>query len=232
MSDALQSRLGYRFEDPALLDTALTHASYAHESDVEKDYERLEFLGDAVLGFVVADWLCRDDPTASEGDLTRRKQSVVRTEALAEAARRLGLGDSLRLGRGEESTGGRAKASLLADAFEAVLGAVFLDGGIRAGRAFVRRHLGAELAASRGTRDTAEDYKTRLQEYVQARLRRTPRYRIVSASGPAHALDFEAEVLLGEEILGRGRGKSRKQAEQHAACAALSALEGPAREAE
>ncbi len=223
MKRGLEARLGYRFRDPALLERALTHASFGHEVQAP-DYERLEFLGDAVLAFVVAERMYRADPEATEGDLTRRKQSVVRAEALAEAARRIGLGDALRLGKGEESTGGRTKASLLADAFEAVLGAVDLDGGIRSARAFVNRHLGREMGAVLQAKDVAEDYKTRLQEWAQARWRVTPRYRIVSASGPAHAQEFVAEVLVEDSVIGEGAGRSRKQAEQQAARAALRGL--------
>ncbi len=223
MKRGLEARLGYRFRDPALLERALTHASFGHEVQAP-DYERLEFLGDAVLAFVVAERMYRADPEATEGDLTRRKQSVVRAEALAEAARRIGLGEALRLGKGEESTGGRTKASLLADAFEAVLGAVYLDRGIRSARAFVNRHLGLEMGAVLQAKDVAEDYKTRLQEWAQARWRVTPRYRIVSASGPAHAQEFVAEVLVEDSVIGEGAGRSRKQAEQQAARAALRGL--------
>ncbi len=222
----LERRLGHTFKARALLERALTHRSSAHERAATPldDYERLEFLGDSLLGFLVAEWLVRDDPVADEGDLTRRKQSIVRTESLARVARRLGLGEWLLLGRGEESTGGREKPSLLADAFEAVLGAVFLDGGVRAARSFVGRHLREELRAARGARRVPEDFKTLLQEHVQARLHRTPAYRIVSTSGPPHALEFVAEAVVGEEVLGAGRGSSRKQAEQEAARDALERL--------
>lgn len=223
---ALEERLGYRFRDPALLDRALTHKSWANERPGEAHYERLEFLGDSLLGFLVAERVHADDPEADEGELTRRKQGIVSQESLAPAARRLGLGESLRLGRGEEGTGGREKPTLLADAFEAVLAAVFLDGGVRPARAFVRRHLREELrGALSGAAQGGDDFKTRLQESVQARLRLTPRYRIVRASGPAHALVFEAEAVVGEEVLGTGRGTSRKQAEQEAARAALGAFD-------
>jgi ribonuclease III len=222
----LEARLGHRFLDPALLLRALTHRSRAHElrADAGDDWERLEFLGDAVLGFFVADWLVRHDPGADEGVLTRRKQSVVRAESLADAARRIGLGEALHLGRGEESTGGRSKPSLLADAFEGVLGAVYQDGGVRAARSFVARHLGPALRSAARCAEFAEDHKTRLQERLQARYRLTPHYRVIGATGPAHAREFEAEVLLGSEVLGSGRGASRKQAEQEAARAALERL--------
>ncbi|HEX4825663.1 MAG TPA: ribonuclease III [Candidatus Polarisedimenticolaceae bacterium] len=224
---SLETRLGYRFGDRSILERALTHRSSAHEkvSSVPRDhYERMEFLGDALLGFLVSERLMGDDPAADEGTLTRRKQSVVRTGALAEVSRRLGLGEALRLGRGEDQSGGRTKPSLLADAFESVLAAVYLDGGIRSARAFVRRHLKAELAATVGVVAPAEDAKTTLQELVQAKWRVTPRYRIVGISGPAHARTFTAEVLLEERPAGEGSGASRKDAERAAARAALRDL--------
>lgn len=223
---ALEARLGHRFADPTLLERALTHRSYAYErgGDTPEDYERLEFLGDALLGFLVAEWLWRDDSAAAEGALTRRKQSVVRAEALTLAARDLGLGEAMLLGRGEESSGGREKASLLADVFEAVLGAVFLDGGVRAARSFVRRNLGASLRATRHAQQVADDYKTLLQERVQAAFRVTPRYRVVATQGPAHAHEFEVEVLIAGRVVGAGFGTSRKLAEQRAAQSALEIL--------
>jgi ribonuclease-3 len=227
MSD-VEDRLGYRFRDRALLSQALTHRSHAHERSPGQPaphYERLEFLGDSLLGFFVSEWLWRSDAAADEGALSRRRQSVVRTETLAEAARLLGLGDELLVGRGEETTGGRDKTSLLADAFEAVLGAIFVDGGVRPARSFVRRHLARALRAAGLAREAESDPKTRLQERMQARLHRTPTYRIVSTTGPAHALRFQAEVIIGDDVLGAGAGFSRKQAEQEAARDALARLE-------
>jgi ribonuclease-3 len=222
----LERRLGRRFADPALLAQALTHSSWAHENagTPRRDNERLEFLGDALLGLFVAEQLYRDDPAASEGDLTRRKQGVVSMPALATAARRLGLGAHLLLGRGEESSGGRERDSLLADAFEAVLGAIYLDGGIRSGRAFVRRSLGWIMGASNGGEAPALDPKTKLQERWQALSRLTPFYRIVATTGPAHAREFTVEVLAGERVLATGQGRNRKRAEQEAAAAALRFL--------
>lgn len=221
--EELESRLGHRFADRDLLDQALTHRSYAYErsTDPVGDYERLEFLGDSLLGFLVSEWLWKDDAGASEGALTRRKQSVVRAETLTAAARGLGLGEAMLLGRGEESSGGRAKPSLLADVFEAVLGAVYLDGGVRAARSFVRRHMGGALRSSRRSHRVADDYKTLLQERIQAEMRVTPRYRLVRTQGPAHAHEFEVEVLVRGAVIGTGSGTSRKQAEQQAARAAL-----------
>ena len=225
----LEKALGYRFADRSILERALTHRSRADKTD--DSYERLEFLGDALLGFLVSDRLMNDDSHADEGTLTRRRATVVSEKALALVSRRLGLGDALILGRGEDATGGRAKPSLLADAFESVLAAVYQDGGLRAARAFVRRHLKDELARTVGKTGPGADAKTRLQELVQARSRVTPSYRIVSTTGPAHAREFTAEVLVGEEISGRGRGSSRKDAEREAAKEALHAIERNARRA-
>ena len=225
---ALEARIGRLFTDRALLARALTHSSFAHENPgaSEGDYERLEFLGDAFLGLVAADALFRDDPAASEGELTRRKQAIVSMPVLARAARRLELGSYLLLGRGEIASGGRERDALLADAFEAVLGAVYLDGGVRAGRTFVRRQL-EPLRGASSVDGAKRDAKTELQERWQATLQLTPRYRIVSTFGPAHAREFEVEVVVGDDTLARGRGRSRKAAEQDAA---RLALEVPTRE--
>jgi ribonuclease-3 len=224
--ETLEIGLGYRFKDRALLEMALSHRSHAYEvgQDARSSYERLEFLGDSLLGLFVAEWLYRDDEQADEGALSRRRQSVVRASTLAHAAGRLGLDEAIKLGRGEERTGGRAKASLLADVFEAVVGAIFLDRGVRSARAFVRRALKPALQETRGARWTPDDFKTRLQEAVQARLRQTPRYRIVSSTGPDHALEFVAEVRVARRVLGRGSGTNRKRAEQEAARRALERL--------
>ena len=221
--EGLETRLGYRFKDRSLLDTALTHRSHAHERKRERrsSYERLEFLGDALLGFFVSEWLYRDDADAEEGVMSRRRQSVVSSSTLARAAADLGLASAIRLGKGEESSGGRDKPSLLADTFEAVLGAVYLDGGIRPARAFTRRELGSFLTQTRGMSETSDDFKTRLQEMVQAKLRQAPRYRIVSRKGPDHALEFVVEVHVEGELLGRGSGSNRKRAEQEAAKQAI-----------
>ena len=224
---AIEKRLGYRFSDTALLERALTHRSHAHErrDGVAPHYERLEFLGDSLLGFLVSDWLYKGDGEAPEGVLTRRRQVVVRTSTLAATARQLGLGDAIRLGRGEERTGGREKPSLLADLFEAVLAAVYMDGGLRPARAFVKRHLGPVLGEIQEPGKSSDDYKTRLQETTQGKLRRIPRYRIVSTSGPAHALRFEVEVMVNGRVLGKGSGTNRKRAEQEAARQGLDRLE-------
>jgi len=221
----LEKACGYEFRDPTHLRTALTHRSYTHEQDRGgADYERLEFLGDALLGFVVAEWFFVDDPVNPEGVLTRRRAGVVCAATLAEVSQRLGLGDAIRLGRAEERSGGRLRPALLADVFEAVLAAIYLDGGIEPARAFALRQLEPKLSEVRGQKEAVDDYKTKLQEELQSRLQRIPRYRIVSTSGPAHALEFEVEVLMDDEVLARGSGKSRKQAEQVAARAAFQRL--------
>ena len=224
--DAFEARLGYRFEDPSLLAAALTHRSFSHEAGdrATANYERLEFLGDALIGFVVADWLVAKNKTADEGELTRRRQALIRMESLAEAARRIGVGERLRLGRGEEATSGRTKPTILADTFEALTAAIYKDGGLRPARAFIARHLRAEFQATLRGLLPFQDWKSRLQEVCQSRSRQTPHYRVVATSGPAHALTFEAEAVLADRVLAKGSGASRKQAEQAAALAALSDL--------
>jgi ribonuclease-3 len=222
----IEERLGHRFKDRSLLEMALTHRSHAHERGGAgaTHYERLEFLGDALLGFLVSERLYREDAAAAEGALTRRRQTVVRTSTLARVSRELGLGEAILLGKGEERTGGRGKISLLADAFEAVLAAIYLDAGIRQARSFVTRHLGPILRAANRRDQAGDDFKTLLQEAVQSELQQPPRYRIVSTTGPAHALQFHVEVLVNDRVLGSGTGTSRKQAEQQAAQQALQAL--------
>lgn len=224
---SLERTLGYTFKDRTLLEAALTHRSHRHESEDARtgfDYERLEFLGDALLGFIVSERLMELDPEADEGTLTRRKQTLVSRDTLAGLSQALGIGEVMRLGRGEEATGGRLKPSLLGDVFESVLAAVYLDGGIRAARAFVRRHLASDLARTARAAGPLGDDKTQLQEEAQARWRLTPRYRTVETTGPAHDRRFAAEVLIGERVWGRGTGTRRKEAERQAARAALAAL--------
>jgi len=222
----IEAALGYAFRDPDLLRTALTHKSFINENPTSAGghNERLEFLGDAVLDLVVSHVLVERFPAHDEGDLSKLRAVVVSEPGLAAAARRLGLGDGLRLGKGEELTGGRAKASLLADSYEAVLAAIYLDGGLESASAAVQRHFGEVLAGlERG--EGAVDYKTRLQEWVQAHLRVIPRYKLVATTGPDHDKTFETELTVGEDVLARGVGKSKKEAEQRAAAAALGVLE-------
>ena len=218
----LEKKLQYRFRDSRLLQRALCHSSYANEhrgSHLDSN-ERLEFLGDSVLGFVTAEYLFARHPDMPEGDLTRLRASLVCEQSLYEAARRLDLGRYLRLGRGEETGGGRQRPSILADATEAVFAAVYLDGGLDAAAALIRRCLleGGE------TTDHLQDYKTSLQELVQRKPDQVLTYRMLGESGPDHAKTFTAEVLVNDTPLGRGSGRSKKEAEQSAARAALDVL--------
>ena len=225
--DAIQGvaiRLGYRFAEPALLDEALTHRSYQNEHPSERRHnERLEFLGDAVLGMIVAEALMRLAPEASEGQLTQRRAALVNEASLASVAGALDLGTALRLGKGEEKNSGRGKTSILADAVEALVGAVFLDGGIGAAREVVRGLLGEALDDAAGGAIRA-DVKTELQERLQAGGAGTPSYRVIGTSGPEHSKEFEVEIVLGGEVIGRGAGRSKKEAEKDAARNALSAV--------
>jgi ribonuclease-3 len=223
---ALSARLGIPLADPATALAALTHKSYVNEHRDENgltDNERLEFLGDAVIDLAVSHRLMERFPTAREGDLSKMRAAVVDEQGLSEMARALDLGALLRLGRGEELTGGRQKASLLADAMEAVIAAVYLASGLAPVLAIVDRFLGEAFArAAAGTLD--RDFKTQLQELAQSRLRATPRYRVVAEHGPDHSKTFEVETDLRGEVIGRGAGRSKKDAEQAAAKLALDAL--------
>jgi len=220
----LVQRLGYSFTDPGLLLTALSHSSYVHENpEAAESNERLEFLGDAVLELVITQHLYHSCPEASEGQLSRARSAVVNEHRLSDHARRLGLGEHLLVGRGEELQGGRDKSSILADALEAVAAAVYLDGGLEAARDWLIGMLGEEAAKSLG-RAPRRDYKTRLQEAVQERLKVTPRYRLVEASGPDHDKTFTVELFIGDKSAARGVGKSKKEAEQDAARQGLEAF--------
>ncbi len=223
MSDLaeLQARLGVEFKDSDLLARALVHGSYLNETSrpgVESN-ERLEFLGDAVLGLAVAVWLYREFPDAGEGELTRRRVRLVRGTTLAKVAAGIGLGDFLELSRGEQAGGGRSKPRNLAGAFEAVIAALYLDQGFIACTDLIARFI-APLAAS----PDAADAKTRLQEYLQARGRGRPEYRVTVAGGTPHEPAFDAVVTAGDTVLGQGRGGSKKAAETAAAAAALVSL--------
>jgi ribonuclease III len=223
---ALEERIGFALKDRAVAIAALTHKSYVNEHRDEEglqDNERLEFLGDAVIDLAVSHRLMERFPGAREGDLSKMRAAVVDEQGLAEMARALALGELLRLGRGEELTGGRAKASLLADAMEAVVAAVYLGGGLAAVLGLVDRFLGEAFErATAGTLD--RDYKTQLQELAQSKLRATPRYRVIAEHGPDHSKTFEVETDLRGEVVGRGAGRSKKDAEQAAAKLALDAL--------
>ena len=224
--ETLQAAAGYRFRDRGLLEHAMTHTSRANEdaSGGVMDNESLEFLGDAVLGFVVADLLFREFPEYDEGEKSKMKAILVSTATLARVAERLRLGDHLLLGRGEEKTGGRRKQALLADGCEALIAALYLDGGIEQARAFIVRELGSFVEQLRRDGVSAQDYKSALQELVQGRNRPLPEYRVVGAIGPDHQKLFDVEVLVAGEPLARATGPSKKEAEQEAARLALSRL--------
>ncbi len=222
---ALEARTGMGFPDPATALAALTHKSYVNEHRGEglADNERLEFLGDAVIDLAVSHRLMERFPEAREGELSKIRAAVVDEAGLAAMARAMDLGALLRLGRGEELTGGREKASLLADAMEAVIAAIYLGGGLDPVLRLVDRFLGEAFArAAAGTLD--RDFKTQLQELAQSRHRSTPRYRVVGEHGPDHLKTFEVELDLRGEVLGRGTGRSKKDAEQAAAKLALEEL--------
>lgn len=228
----LERRIDYRFRDAALLEQALTHRSRANEDDEEgADNESLEFLGDAVVGFLVAELLFREFPAFDEGRKSKMKAALVSTAALARAAERIALGSYLRLGRGEEKTGGRQKPALLADAFEALVAALYLDGGLEHVRAFVERELAAALDDVRASAVVGEDYKSALQERLQAANGPLPVYRHVGTVGPDHRKRFEVEVLVAGDPIARGEGGSKKEAEQEAARFALERLGGPPHDA-
>ena len=225
----LERRIGYEFRDLGLLEHALTHRSRAHEdaSGGVLDNESLEFLGDAVLGFVVAELLFRRFPTHTEGYKSKVKAGLVSTASLARIAEDIDLGRFVLLGRGEEKTGGRQKQAILADSFEALIAAVYLDGGLPAAQAFVTSWFNP-LVASAGDRAAeaafTEDWKSALQEWLQAQGRGLPHYRLAAAVGPDHRKRFEVEVLVGGAIVGRAVGRSKKDAEQQAAREALGRL--------
>jgi ribonuclease III len=227
----LEDRIRYRFRDRGLLEHALTHRSRAHEDITGgvADNESLEFLGDAVLGFIIAEALFRDYPDLDEGQKSKIKASLVSATTLALVGENLDLGPFLLLGRGEEKTGGRKKTALLADACEAIIAAVYLDGGMDAARELVLREvwsLRSELAQAQAGTLTAltGDFKSALQELLQARERGLPEYRIVGESGPDHRKVFDVEVWVGGEVVARAEGRSKKEAEQRAAQLALEQI--------
>jgi ribonuclease-3 len=217
----LEERLGYEFRAPELLQAALTHGS-ALPAGVVRTGERLEFLGDAVIDLAIADLLLDAHPEWDEGRLSKFRASLVRQVTLAAKGRELGLGEALRLGKGEARSGGRGKNSILACTYEAVIGAVFRDGGFERARTVIAHHFAAELAEGEST--GVRDWKTMLQEYTQEFMQAVPEYRIVDERGPAHAPWFTTEVHVGERCFGRGEGASKREAEQEAACAALCQL--------
>ena len=227
--EPLERRIGYRFKDRGMLEHALTHRSRVHEdaSGGVFDNESLEFLGDSVLGFVIADILFRQFPQHNEGQKSKLKASIVSAASLARLGEKINLGEFLILGRGEEKTGGRRKLALIADGYEALIAAIYLDGGIEPVRAFIERQF-AELVeeAKRSGGDTTftADYKSALQEWLQSHDRGLPVYRLAAEIGPAHRRMFDVEVLVDGEPIARAEGKSKKEAAQAAAKLALERL--------
>ena len=219
--ETLQKTLNYRFRDPSLLRTALTHSSYANEHRVESN-ERLEFVGDSVLGFVVADRLYRSAPALPEGRMTRIRAELVCEQSLWAVSEQLGLGQLLRLGRGEELTGGRSRPSILADCVEALIAALYLDGGLAPARALIERYILSRL--DRDGTATAQDSKTDLQELVQRSPGRGIVYTLTGERGPDHDTRFTVSVSVGGVVAGTGEGRTKKEAEQMAARAALETL--------
>lgn len=216
----LETILGHVFRDPQLLDTAFTHPSFAHELDGSRGNERLEYLGDAVLDLVVAHRLFEAHPEWHEGDLSRARRALVNNRHLAEHARRLGLGDFVRLGRGERRAGGAGRERLLGNLFEAVVGAIYLDAGLEAATAFLSRTVSADAEVG-GLPE--HDAKTRLQEWSMAKHRLLPSYSLATDSGVENDSErFAVEVSVAEEPLGAGRGRTKREAEQRAARAALA----------
>lgn len=219
----LEQALGYAFSDPSLLQTALTHSSHANEvyHDSLRSYERLEFLGDAILGFVTAEYLFHTFPDHPEGQLTRIRAEIVCERNLAAAANRIELGKYLLLGHGGEQDGGRYRESILCDVMESVIAAAYLDGGFAAAKGIIDRLI---LADAPTDLKKDEDYKTRLQELVQRKKHQSLTYRLTGESGPDHAKTFSVEVRLNDVPVGTGSGSSKKRAEQAAAEAAIQAL--------
>ena len=224
--EILEKKLGYTFRDPSLLRAALYHSSYANEHRAAgiRSNERLEFLGDAVLGFVTAEYLYAKHPDLPEGDLTRRRAALVCEESLHEVAQALDLGSCLQLGRGEEQGGGRYRPSILADATESVFAAVYLDGGMDAARDLIHRVL-LDKEREEQVEERRRDYKTLLQEHIQRKAGQELTYCMVREEGPDHAKTFVTEVRLNGAAIGEGSGHSKKESEQMAAKSALEKLD-------
>jgi len=219
----LEAVLGHTFQDADLLRVALTHRSYSNERGLEDNYERLEFLGDAVLGLITSRWLYRQFPKKPEGELSKLKSYLVSATVLADYAREIGLGARLRLGVGEDRSGGRGKASILCDAVEALIGAVFIDGGLKSARVVVEPILEAALEAR--TAEDHTDFKTMLQELSQARGWGLPIYSVRGESGPDHRKVFTVECSLEGRVSASAAGRSKKSAAQRAASLALAKLD-------
>ncbi len=223
MISELEKAIGYRFKNISLLQNALAHSSYANERwhDSLMSNERLEFLGDSILGMTVADHLYRNFPDRPEGELTRMRADMVCEKTLAAVADRIGLGQHLLLGRGEEQGGGRGRASILADAVESVIAACYLDGGFEPAASFIRTFILCDVPVQKMHN---EDFKTELQELIQQKKGQTLTYALVGETGPDHDKEFTVEVSLNGKAVGRGTGRSKKRAEQDAARAAIEKL--------
>ncbi len=227
--EPLERRIAYRFKDRGLLEHALTHRSRVHEdaSGGVFDNESMEFLGDSVLGFVIADMLFREFPQHNEGQKSKLKASLVSSVSLARLAEHLGLGEFLILGRGEEKTGGRQKHAIIADCYEALIAAIYLDGGIGPARAFIEQQFAALIDEAHHTGSGAsftEDWKSELQEWLQSRGRGLPEYRLAGEIGPDHRKSFVVEVVVEGEAVAKAEGRSKKEAAQAAARSALERL--------
>lgn len=219
----LEENLNYSFKNKKLLENALTHSSYANEiRDPHASNERLEFLGDSVLSVIVADYIYNQFPEKPEGELTKLRASLVCEKSLCSFSKMLGMGEYLRLGKGEDQNGGRQRPSILADAFEAVLAAMYIDGGLDVARRHVMRFILEELNHTED--EVFKDYKTSLQEVIQQNPEEQLTYVLTSESGPDHDKIFEVEVHLNSNVIGKGTGKNKKQAEQAAAKQALSLM--------
>lgn len=220
----LQRSIGYAFNDVALLNTALTHSSYvANRSEKLEHYERLEFLGDSILSMIISQYIYRNCKELAEGQLTRIRASIVCEPSLYEAADKINIGDYMLMSKGEELTGGRSRASILADAFEALIAAIYLDGGINKAKSFVLG--GLKDIIKRGIQSKIiTDYKSFLQEYIQKTSQAKIGYKLLAEEGPAHSRTFEMALTLDDEIIGIGSGNSKKEAQQAAAKAAMEKL--------
>ncbi len=220
--ELLEQRIGYEFRNPALLKQAMTHSSFTNEQRIRKqeNYERLEFLGDAVLELVASEFLFQQHRDLPEGELTKMRASMVCEPALAFCARDLELGQFMLLGKGEENTGGRSRDSLTSDVMEAVIGAIYLDGGMERAKAFIDRFILSDLE----DKQLFYDSKSNLQELIQGKLKKEYSYELLEVSGPEHDKVFHVSVQMEGEILGRGAGKTKKAAEQQAAYSALLLL--------
>lgn len=220
--EMLEERIGYRFQDVALLKQAMTHSSFTNEQKIRKtqNYERLEFLGDAVLELVSSEFLFRRNPKMSEGELTKTRASMVCEPSLAFCARDLELGKFMLLGKGEENTGGRGRDSIVSDVMEAVIGAIYLDGGMEPAKAFIDRFILSDLE----DKQLFYDSKSNLQELIQGKLKKEFKYELLEESGPEHDKLFRVSVNMEGDTLGTGEGKTKKMAEQQAAYRALLLL--------